>query len=118
MRWDQLEELVSAIKNCQPKQTTITLTPKLIENALSKIADPFLNTCEPFKDFVESEKYERHDFSKARIWEVKGAVPRKCKADVTLRGNRHWFNVKSGFEDFSDLPYKCVQVRPGVLKFQ
>jgi hypothetical protein len=118
VRYDQLEELAFAIKKSLPRRTTVTLTRTVIEDALFRLADPFFKTCEPFRDFVESGKYEQRDYSKARIWEVKGSIPSRCRTNISELQNRNWFNSKPGFDDFSDLPSKCVQIRPGVIMFR
>ena len=116
MRWDQLEQLASAIKACHPSQRTITLSRSLMEQALTAIADPFFATCEPFRDFIESARYEQRDYSKTQVWQITGNVPGNCERHLELRNGITWFRVSPGLSDFVDLPCRCLPAGPGAKR--
>jgi hypothetical protein len=116
IRWDQLQELASAIRKRQAGQTSIILSRKLFEDALSDVSDPSLRKCGPFRDYLRSREYEGHDFSKVIIWEVTGNIPIGCKAKFIESGGRCWFSSRGRFDDLSDFPCDYVVESPGILK--
>jgi hypothetical protein len=118
LRWDQLHELVAAIRKHSGGKSSLTLTRAVVEEALRDVADPFLNICKPYRDFVDSSKYEQHDFSKLTLWEVRGTVPEQLKPKITIGKERNWYTSQSAFGDLSDLGEKCSVERPGIITCQ
>jgi hypothetical protein len=118
LRFDQLPELAAAIRKHSAGKTNLTLSPALMKEALCEIADPFLNVCKPYRDFVDSKKYEQHDFSMLNLWELTGTIPDRIKPKVTVRGGRNWYNSDSAFGDLGDLGGKYTVVHPGAIEFQ
>ena len=129
MRWDQLNELAAHIREFQKNRKEITLTRELLKNVLSKLADPSLKTCAPFKSSLDAGKYEQHDFSKVGIWEVRGDMPTQakqllkkseselhCNEGLHSREGLNWYVSRTGFDDFSALPCKCEIIAPGIIK--
>ena len=89
-----------------------------MEEALREVADPFLNLCKPYRDFVGSAKYEQHDFSKLNLWELRGTIPDRIKPKVTVREGRTWYNSESAFGDLGDIGGKYTLVHPGAIEYQ
>jgi hypothetical protein len=117
LRWDQLRELSSAIKSCRTGESSITLTRALMNEALSMVTDPSFSSCAPFDDFVESRKYEGHDFSKCSVWQIQGTIPRAaCKSQLTFRDGRYWYANKVDCGDRGSLLCHNREIRPGILK--
>jgi hypothetical protein len=119
LRWDQLHELVAAIRKHNVGKTNLTLSQAVMEEALREVADPFLNLCKPYRDFVGSAKYEQHDFSKLNLWELRGTIPDRIKPKVTVREGRTWYNSDSAFGDLGGLSGEYfIVVQPGAIEFQ
>lgn len=108
IRYDQLQEIASAIHRLRPKQKRLTLTRNLMEQALLELSDPALDSCATYKEFGRSIQYEAHDFSKVAVWRVKGNVPAKVRRRVKTGG---FYSSNAEFGDFSALPCKCT-IRP------
>jgi len=120
MRWDQLQELASLIRKDQAGKSNVTFNRELLESALTKLSDPSLKKCAPFKDYVDSEKYKQHDHSKARVWQVRGNVPDGCRAKLKKSPDTdtYWHVSKAPFGDLSDFPGNYSVVGPGVVSCQ
>jgi hypothetical protein len=116
MRWDQLHELASRIRKRRPADSSLVLTSELLQDALSDMADPFLNIREPYYDFVQSGKYEQHDFRMLSLWEVRGAIANEVKLQTIAAGGCTWYNSESAFSAVSDLGDKCRVVEPGIIQ--
>lgn len=116
LRYDQLHELAALIPALQRGKSNGTVPRKLMEDALSQVADPFLCTCGPYKHFVESANYERHDFSKTALWEVEGVSPASMKHRIVERNGKQWYHWDPAFDDMGKLGGKCTVTWPGVIR--
>jgi len=115
LRFDQLQELASIIRK-QIKGKNLTVDRKLLEDALVKFSDPSLLKCAPFKEYLDSERYQQHDFSKVRIWKVQGDITAPCKVKLSKSGESYWYVSKAPFGDLSDFPSRHAVVAPGVVE--
>jgi hypothetical protein len=111
LRWDQLDELAANIVGLCKGTEACQVTPDLLGRALKNVADPFLDRIEAYEQYIESEKYERRDFSKILVWEV---VPCDPPPSVIVRKeqDRWWFESIS----FTDLPSELKIKQPGLLE--
>jgi len=118
MRWDQLQELASAIKKSQIGRTELIVSRKVLEEALSALSDPSLRKCAPFKNYQEASRYEQHDFSKVNIWEVRGKIPTKEEVNFERKCDVYWYVSKAAFGDFTDFPRGFKVAGPGILTWR
>jgi hypothetical protein len=103
IRWDQLEELATIITKLLKEEATNKVTKQLFETALKRIADPFLDKKDKFLEYLNSEKYERRDYSKSIVWEIRPCDPKNKSARMRTRHGRCWydsfdFDIPSGFK--------------------
>jgi hypothetical protein len=111
IRWDQLEELATIITKLLKDAATNVVTKELFEAALKKIADPFLNTKDRFLEYLNSEKYERRDYSKSIVWEVRPCDPANKSGRIRRERERCWHDSF----DF-DIPSEFKMKEPGLLE--
>lgn len=116
MRWDQLQELAAIICTIHGTKKKLTLSRMILEDALSKISDPFLKKCKLFREYIDSGKYEQHDFNKVTIWKVRSPIPSKHKNKFIKKLNSYWYESKASFGDYRDFPGKCRLIQPGTLQ--
>ncbi len=116
LRYDQLHELAALIASLRRGKSDGRVPRKLMEEALTQVADPFLSTCGPYRHFFESANYERHDFSKIALWEVEGIYPAGVKHRIVTRNGKQWYRWDPTFDDMSKLGGKCTVKWPGVIQ--
>jgi ATPase family associated with various cellular activities (AAA) len=115
LRWDQLHELAAVIAQVPRNKNTEKLTRNLMEDALTKVADPFLSSCGLYKRFIEAGKYEQHDFNKIALWEIEGAgSPRAQNKNIDQAGRR-WYRWDPMFDDMNTIGADCKVKYPGVM---
>jgi len=85
MRWDQLEELVDHLVS---RHGGPIVSRKIFEDCLEKLHDPNLNKLTEFKRYLDSGKYEQHDFGMTRYWLVDGPVPARGRNVVSQGADR------------------------------
>jgi ATPase family associated with various cellular activities (AAA) len=117
LRWGQLDELAALAAAVRGVASDEKLSRKLLEEALTQIADPFLSTCAPYRHFVESANYEQHDFNRMALWEVQGDCPPAIKQRIVRRNDKHWYQWHPTFDDMSKVcGQDCTIAFPGILQ--
>ncbi|MBE7498987.1 MAG: AAA family ATPase [Verrucomicrobiales bacterium] len=116
-RWDQIDELASIIARDRGRGDELTVDTNLMTRALSQLSDQSLQRCGVFRDYVDSERYEQHDFGKVTIWAIRGAFPEECKRELTERHGKVWYVSRAAFGDLSQYPPGCTPIEPGILSW-
>jgi len=117
IRWDQLQELATAIRARHIGQKALTVNRAALEAALGDLADQSLRKCQTYQDYSESAKYEQHDFSKVSIWKVAGTIPSKYKGHFTKTAGSFWYQSELDLGDFRSFPGRLRMKGPGVLRY-
>lgn len=116
LRYDQLHEVAALIAALRRGTSDERLPRKLMEGALTQVADAFLSTCVPYRHFFESASYKRHDFSKMALWEIEGVPLAGMKDRIVTRNGKEWYRWDPAFDDMGKLGWKCTVKWPGVIR--
>lgn len=112
VRWDQLDELATIIASHVKAEETVD--QGLLKKALRQMPDPFLDKTSSFMRYLDSEKYERRDYSKLIVWEVTPCVPNETHAKVRSENGRCWHESF----DFDGLPSEFSKIGLGRVRLK